>query len=136
MIADAITGFFSGVIKPVLDKWIPDAKDRLEAEQFVMKGLMALDAAQIEVNKVEAAHSSIWVAGWRPALGWVCAASIGYAVIGYSFLMWISTAITMATGTFIPSPPVPDTTMTLDMVMVMLGVGGMRTYEKLKGLTK
>jgi len=136
MISEAIKGFFEGVVKPVLDKVVPDANLRLEAEQAIFKGAMALDLAQIEVNKVEAAHQDWRVAGWRPALGWVCVLSIGYAVIGYTFLNWLFACLTLITGHTVPGLPAPDTTMTFDMVMGMLGLGGMRTYEKLKGLTK
>jgi holin (3TMs family) len=137
MIADAISGFFSGVVKPVLDKFVPDAKERLEAEQSIMKGLIALDTAQIEVNKVEAAHSNWLVAGWRPAMGWVGVISIWYSVMGYTAINWVlSVAMLFTAGQVIPMLPVPDTSVTFDIVMGMLGLAGVRTYEKIKGIAK
>ena len=136
MISEAVSGFFSGVVKPVLDKWIPDAKDRLEAEQVILKGAMSLDLAQMEVNKVEASHSSMFTSGWRPFIGWICGASLAYSVIGYTFLNWALALYSTASGKSVPMLPPVDTTVTLELLMGMLGLGGMRTYEKLKGLTK
>ena len=136
MISEAISGMFSGVVKPVLDKFIPDAKDRLEAEQLLMKGLLAADQSQVEVNKVEAASSNLFVSGWRPFIGWVCGVSFAYSVIGYTFLNWAFAAYALYSGHALPVLPQPDTAMTMELLMAMLGLGGMRTYEKLKGLTK
>jgi len=136
MISDAVSGFFQGVVKPVLDKWIPDAKDRLEAEQIILKGAMALDLAQMEVNKVEAASASMFTSGWRPFIGWICGASLAYSVIGYTFLNWALALYSSASGHAFPTLPPVDTTVTMELLMGMLGLGGMRTYEKLKGLTK
>lgn len=136
MIADAITGFMSGVVKPVLDKFVPDAKDRLEAEQLVLKGLLAADLAQMEVNKVEAANSNVFVSGWRPFIGWVCGASFAYAAVGFSLLNWVAAFANAYTQVNVPTFPQPDVTLTLEILTTMLGLGGMRTYEKLKGVTK
>jgi hypothetical protein len=135
-VADAVTGFFSGVVKPVLDKWIPDAKDRLDAEQAIFTGLQSINLAQLEVNKVEAASTSFFVSGWRPFIGWVCGVSFAYSVIGYTFLNWVLATYAVARGYVIPALPAPDTSMTMELLLAMLGLGGMRTYEKLKGLTK
>jgi Holin of 3TMs, for gene-transfer release len=135
-IMDVVAGAFSGIVKPVLDKFIPDAKDRLEAENMIMKGAMALDMAQIEVNKTEAANPNIFVSGWRPFIGWVCGVSFGYSVIGYTFLNWVLAVYATYVGHPIPLLPQPDTTMTMELLLAMLGLGGMRTYEKLKGLTR
>jgi hypothetical protein len=131
MVASAIS-LFMGVVKPVLDKIIPDAKDRLEAEQLLLKSLLAADMGQLEINKQEAAHGSLFVAGWRPWIGWVCGASLAYAVIGFSFLNWILQVISQFTGHGLPMLPAPDTTITLEILMAMLGLGGLRTFEKVK----
>lgn len=134
MIADAIAGFMTGTVKPILDKFVPDAKDRLEAENLVLKALISSDTQQVELNKVEAANTSTFVSGWRPFIGWVCGASLAYAVIGYSFLNWLFLLVNGVTVADVPELPKPDTTITFEILMAMLGLGGLRTYEKLKGV--
>lgn len=136
MIAEAIAGFMTGTVKPILDKFVPDASLRLEAEQLVLKGLLASDLAQVELNKVEAENQNVFVSGWRPFIGWVCGGSLAYAVLGYSFLNWILAFSATFTGHPVPALPAPDMTITFELLLAMLGLGGMRTYEKLKGVTK
>ena len=133
-IIDAVAGVFSGVVKPILDKWIPDASERLKAEQAILGAGQAVVMAQIEINKAEAQSSSIFVAGWRPAIGWVCAGSLLYAVLGYNIMNWIFHVISLWQGAVIPTLPPPDTTITMEILLGMLGLGGYRTYEKLKGV--
>lgn len=127
--SDAITGIFSGVVKPILDKWIPDAKDRLDAEQIIMKSLLALDLGQLEVNKVEAAHENIFVAGWRPAIGWICGASYAYSFILQPFLVFGMTAF----GHHVEAAQLPHIDIgELSMVLLgMLGLGTMRSFDKM-----
>lgn len=80
--------------------------------------------AQIELNKVEASHRSLFVAGWRPALGWVCVFGLGYAFLA-------APTISM----FAPTPEVPTDIM-LELVLGMLGLGALRTVEKIAGKSK
>lgn len=135
-IAEVVSGIFSGAIKPVLDKFIPDAKDRLEAELLVVKNLQEINLAQIDLNKVEAANANIFVSGWRPFIGWVCGCSFAYAVIGNDLLNWSMQLFTLYSGKTIPPFPEPDVTITFEILMAMLGLGGYRTFEKLRGVTK
>lgn len=132
VILSAIQAF----VKPILDKFIPDAKDRLDAENMLMQALMNADTAQLDVNKQEAAHANLFVAGWRPFIGWVCGASLAYSVIGFSFLNWILQVISQFTTHNFPVLPAPDTTITLEILMAMLGLGGMRTFEKMKKVAR
>lgn len=127
-VVDAISGFFAGVVKPVLDKFVPDAKDRLEAENLLLTGMMASDLAQMEVNKVEAAHQSIFVAGWRPAIGWICGAAYAYTFVVQPFLVFGLTVF----GLQLNTAQIPKIDMgELSMVLLgILGLGTMRTYEK------
>lgn len=136
MITEAISGFVQGAVKPILDKFVVDAKDRLEAENLILNSLIQSDRQQTELTKIEATHDSTFVSGWRPAVGWVCAASLAYAVIGYSFLNWVLLMVNGVTVTNVPELPKPDTTITLEILFAMLGLGGLRTYEKLKGVSK
>ena len=94
------------------------------------------DLAQIEVNKVEAASASVFVSGWRPAVGWVGVAGLGYQFLGYPLMQWL-----WAFGQgidLIPKdlPAPPD--LQIDQLMVLLsgllGFGGMRSFEKSRGV--
>ncbi len=135
-IVDAAEGFFKGIVKPLLDKWIPDAKDRLEAENLARVQMQAINMAQIAVNMEEAKSASLFVAGWRPAVGWICAASLFYAVIGFSFLNWILAMTQYHTGVVIQPLPKPDTDITMEILVGMLGIGAMRSYDKKQGTSK
>lgn len=135
-LVETVSGFVSGAIKPILDKFIPDAKDRLEAELLITNQLHQINMGQLEINKEEAKSSSTFVAGWRPALGWVCTLSFAYAVVGNDFLNWSMMVFTQMTGHTVPAFPEPDTTVTGELLFAMLGLGGYRTYEKVKGITK
>lgn len=131
-IAEGVEGLFKGVVKPVLDKFVTDAKDRLEAETMFFKAAHEINMAQIEINKTEAASSNFFVAGWRPAVGWVCVASFAYAVILNDFLNWGAAVLAIWTGTHLPPFPEPDTTITMELLLALLGLGVMRSYEKTK----
>lgn len=84
---------------------------------------------QIEVNKQEAAHASIFVAGWRPAIGWIGAAGLGYAFVLSPFIEFIARSIFKYGGVM----PLPDTGQLMALVTAMLGVGAMRSYDKKQG---
>lgn len=86
--------------------------------------------AQIDVNKVEAASSSMFVAGWRPAIGWVGAIGLGYSFVFEPFFSWAATVIWKYTGAF----PALDTGTLMILITGMLGFGGLRTYEKTQGV--
>lgn len=124
-IVDAVTGAFSGIIKPILDKWIPDAKDRLEAEQALFNASQAVTMAQIEVNKIEAGSQSIFVAGWRPAIGWVCGGAYAYHFVLQPFMVFILQAF--GNSVLLPHLDIGELSMVL---FGMLGLGAMRSFEK------
>lgn len=128
----AIMDQIGGIFKAVADKWIPDAKDRLEAEQFFFKQAHELNLAQIELNKIEAQSDSLFKSGWRPFVGWACAGSLAYSVVGHDILNWFMSVISMYTTKALPVLPNPDVTIMLELLMALLGFGGLRTYEKLK----
>ena len=87
--------------------------------------------AQIEVNQVEASHGSIFVAGWRPAVGWVGAGGLAYSAILEPLMSWTAKVVFSYTGTF----PVINTELLLYLLGGMLGLGGMRSWEKAKGVS-
>lgn len=123
----------------VLDKVFPDPQAAAEAKVKVMemaqKGeLAALDAdlkialGQIEVNKVEAQSPSLFKSGWRPAVGWTCVFGLVYSFILQPLLVWVSSIVG------IPVPPMLDTGPLMTLLFGLLGLGGFRTYEKIKGV--
>jgi hypothetical protein len=82
------------IIGSVLDRIIPDKngadKAKQEIETALIKNATELNIAQAETNKIEAAHRSIWVAGWRPCLGWVAALGFAWVFLLQPIAQWIS----------------------------------------------
>ncbi len=132
---------FGGIVEAVgkvADDLFTSDKERLEAEIEMRKLDQAIDLGQIEVNKVEAASSSTFVAGWRPALGWVGAAAMAYQFILYPFMVW-GWSLMQAKG-WVPAdlqpPPMLDTEALWVILSGMLGIAGMRSVEKVKGVAR
>jgi len=125
-----------GPVTGLLDKFIPDAdeKARIAHELATMgeKHAQQLALAQIEVNKAEAASGSIFKGGWRPFIGWVCGTAFAYHFVLQPVILFAVTAY----GLSIPELPEFDMTSLMTVLGGMLGIGGLRTYEKKKGLTK
>tara|TARA_R110002051_G_scaffold108883_1_gene181667 strand:+ start:211 stop:606 length:396 start_codon:yes stop_codon:yes gene_type:complete len=125
-----------GPVASLLDKFIPDAdtKNKLAHEISTMAERHALELAkgQLEINKVEAQHRSMFVAGWRPFLGW----GLSFAMIWHFVLVPLITFICAFAGVDIPELPHFDMESLMTVLLGMLGLGGLRTYEKKSGLTK
>ena len=118
------------LIKPVgdiLDKFVADKDLKIKLSHELEKEIISLNKAQLEVNKVEAKHSNIFVSGWRPAIGWICGFSIGYHFILEPIIQYILivNAIQFETPEF-------DFSQLSTIVMAMLGMSSLRTYEKTK----
>lgn len=93
---------------------------------------------QLEVNKIEAGHASAFVAGWRPAVGWVSVIALAYQFVLYPLLVW-GWAAMQAAGWIaynLPHPPLLDVDALMVLVTGMLGIAGARTWEKLKGAAR
>jgi hypothetical protein len=124
----SILGSLIGPATQLLDKVIEDKdqKNALAHEIATMAERHAQELAkgQLEVNKVEAAHHSIFVSGWRPCIGWVCALGLLYNTILSNILsIWVEV-------------PEIDTTLLVPVMMGMLGLGAMRSYEKVQGVSR
>jgi hypothetical protein len=120
--------------KTILDKFIEDPDKKRQAEMSLItmaaQGELQQVIAQLEINAKEAVHPSVWVAGWRPAFGWVGALAFLYSTVAQPMLVWYGTAHAW--------PVPPDINMDLLWVVItgMLGIGGLRTFEKSKGVSK
>jgi hypothetical protein len=124
----------------LIDRLIPDraaaekAKAEMEAELIRASNEAAL--AQVEVNKIEAGHSSVFVAGWRPAIGWVCAGAmalyyIPMALVGTGLWAWAC----IQAGAIVPRPEMGIVEI-IGLVTSLLGMGTLRTTEKLNGVAR
>lgn len=120
--------------KSLIDRWMPDPQKKAEAEMELFKMAQAGDLqkiiGQLQVNMEEAKHQSRFVAGWRPWAGWVGGFGLAYAAILQPLLSWVA----LVYG--VPVPPPVDTEILLYVLGGMLGLGGLRTYEKKVGVTK
>jgi uncharacterized membrane protein len=105
---------------------------KLELLRLQQSGELAQITGQLEVNKAEAASSSVFVAGWRPAVGWVCASALAYTYLLYPLLLWIAAAWWPQ----VKPPVLGNDGMLFELLLGMLGLGGLRTYEKLKGVAR
>lgn len=123
------------VLANVLDKSIPDKAAKSEAlaniEQALVTNAHSLNLETIKTNQVEASHRSVWVAGWRPAIGWSLAIGIFWILVGFPFTVWISSIVGLETT--LPELP---TEILLELTLAMLGMSAVRSFDKLKGLSK
>jgi len=119
----------------LLDKIIPDKDARDKAQAELLRAAQDQDfqkaIAQIEVNKVEAQHTSLFVAGWRPAIGWICVIGLGYNFLLYPMMTWL---VVVTGAEFTPPPLLSENLM--ELVMGMLGLGALRSFEKWKGVAR
>ncbi len=127
----AVADLASGVINRI---W-PDAS---EAEKGKLTIALAQLNAELEtakgqtaVNAAEAGHSSLLVAGWRPGLGWICVAALGYQFILYPLLLWL---VVVWPDLQPPQPVVSE--MLWELMFGILGLSSLRTYEKTKGVAR
>ena len=123
------------VVGDVLDRFFPNKEEKeraaREIEAKLAEHLAKIDIAQLEVNKQEAAHRSMFVAGWRPFVGWTCGLALFYTYVAQPMAMFVMAQ----TGDLVQLPHLDLSTM-MPVLLGMLGLGGLRTYEKFKGVTK
>jgi len=120
----------------VLDTFVENKNDRAKAKEQLNIGILGAvskeNQGQLEVNKVEAGHRSVFVAGWRPGLGWVCTASFAWAFV----LRPMVESIMVGFGVDTDLLPEIEIDEIKEILKGMLGLGALRTYEKIKGVTK
>ncbi len=135
MLGDLIKGAISPIMDGIL-RFIPDANERARAkEQFegqMLAAMTSLVQGQLEINKIEAQHTSVFVAGWRPGIGWICGAALAWNFI----LQPIGTWAAFIAGVELEGMPTLDTGELTTILLGMLGLGGLRTYEKRLGVAR
>jgi hypothetical protein len=124
-----------------VDKLFTSDDERLERQNELAKAQMTYDLEvarldaqalqnQTDIDKVEAANTNLFVSGWRPFVGWVCGFALAYVAILEPLLSFIVKVGFDYSGEF----PKIDTTITMQVLMGMLGLGGLRSFEKVKGV--
>ena len=109
----------------ILDKFVPDPNAKAQFEADLRQSLQQWDQQQSETNTAEAQNPSLFVSGWRPAIGWIGAAGLAYQYVVRPVAVGLG-----ATGL-----PLLDGSL-MELVMAMLGMAGLRTYEKIQGVAR
>ena len=109
----------------VLDKFIPDPAAKAQAEKDLRDSLLQWDQSQTKINEIEAANSNLFVSGWRPSIGWIGAIGLAYQYIIRPLCVGFGVG---------HLPPLDGSLM--ELVVAVLGLGGMRSWEKYNGLAK
>tara|TARA_R110000824_G_scaffold132344_4_gene294802 strand:- start:237 stop:653 length:417 start_codon:yes stop_codon:yes gene_type:complete len=132
-------GLITAVLPAVTDvigRFLPEDKEkRAKAERDIEKqltnSLAKIDLAQLDINKTEAGHRSVFVAGWRPFIGWSCGIALCYSYVVQPILVFI-----LAQTGYLVELPRMDLGEMMPVLMGMLGLGGLRTFEKFKKVSK
>ena len=113
----------------IADDLVTSDEERARVELLLKQVEADLVRGQLEVNKAESEHKSIFVAGWRPAIGWVGASAMAYQFLFYPLLTWV---VALA-GSDVTPPSLGDTDALYPIILGMLGIGGMRSFDKSRG---
>lgn len=117
----------------IIDRFVETDEEKQAADLIKAKLMMKPSLAQIELNKVEAGHRSIFVAGWRPFIGWVCGLALLWHFILFDLLTWVTVNFFPHVTAF---PELTGTETLVTVLLSLLGLGAMRTAEKFAGRTK
>lgn len=130
-----ILGAVVDIVKTVIDRAIPDQKAKAEALQKLAEleqsGDLAVIAGQNRINEIEAANANVFVSGWRPFVGWVCGSALAFQLVIGPMIIWGAELAGRSVR-----PPVMETELLTTLLVGMLGLGGMRTVEKLQGVAR
>jgi hypothetical protein len=128
-----ILGSILSIGEKLIEKLIPDPKQKAEALQKLAEleqaGDLKVIEGQVEINKIEAASSNVFIAGWRPAVGWVMAAGLAVMLVIGPLMAW---------GSALAGRPIEQPKMPTEIIMALstglLGLSGLRSWEKYKGV--
>ena len=132
MAFDLISAGFSlvdtlvGAVSKYFDNQSKAELAKIDIQRIVAEHLREVDKGQIEINKAEAASTSLFVSGWRPFIGWIGGFCLAYVAIIEPFFSWIAMVGFGYTGSF----PKIDTTITMQVLLGILGLGAYRSYDK------
>jgi hypothetical protein len=132
-------GLISAIMPSVMEvagRFLPEDKEKRAAAEREIQAkltdsLAQVDLAQLGINKVEAAHRSMFVAGWRPFIGWTCGVALMYTYVLQPILVF-----GLAQSGYLVELPRMDLGELMPVLMGMLGLGGLRSWEKVKGVAK
>jgi hypothetical protein len=132
-------GLISAILPSVMEvagRFLPEDKEKRAAAEREIQAkltdsLAQVDLAQLGINKVEAAHRSMFVAGWRPFIGWTCGVALMYTYVLQPILVF-----GLAQSGYLIDLPRMDLGELMPVLMGMLGLGGLRSWEKVKGVSK
>lgn len=132
-------GLISAVLPSVMEvagRFLPEDKEKRAAAEREIQAkltdsLAQVDLAQLGINKVEAAHRSMFVAGWRPFIGWTCGVALMYTYVLQPILVF-----GLAQAGYLVELPKMDLGELMPVLMGMLGLGGLRSWEKVKGVAR
>ena len=123
------------VVGDVLDRFFPNKEEKAKAareiEARLSDHLAQIDVAQIRVNEQEASHRNLFVAGWRPFIGWSCGIALAWTYVVTPILQFA-----LAQSGHLVDLPAMDVSQMMPVLMGMLGLGGLRTFEKFKNVSK
>lgn len=133
ILGDIVKGVFG-----IIDDTHLSGEEKQQFRLQVMQLAQSVDVAQMEVNKQEAKHDSVFVAGWRPFIGWVCGSAFAWTFVAQPVVNTLAFYYFAKTGNQIDLSGLPtlDLTTMLPVLMGMLGLGGLRTYEKKVGVAR
>ena len=120
-----------GVAGKVLDKFVEDKDLKRKLESELKSQIISLDLAQAQTNLEQAKHSSVFIAGARPAIMWICAFGLGWQFVFQPIAVW---GIAVSSADLVL--PVIQTEGLMSLTLALLGLGGMRTAEKWKGVQR
>jgi|TARA_R110000824_G_scaffold52421_1_gene145427 hypothetical protein len=132
-------GLISAILPSVMEvagRFLPEDKEKRAAAEREIQAkltdsLAQVDLAQLGINKVEAAHRSMFVAGWRPFIGWTCGVALMYTYVLQPILVF-----GLAQSGYLIDLPKMDLGELMPVLMGMLGLGGLRSWEKVKGVAR
>lgn len=136
-IDDVVSGLISSTVGPLFNRLIdliPDPVEKTKQAALIQQRLMDADAAMIAaqnaVNLAEASNTNLFISGWRPAVGWVCVATLGWQMIAAPFITFSAALIG-----YHPALPVLDPSWLNTLMIPMLGLGAMKTAERISGVS-